>query len=347
MCRDVQIAYKGKSHAVNLTILRGILVRSRELESLRPLIKKMLYRLSYEAHIFRFTDTAELYYHTRAKKQEESAKKCLSEAHDPAGRVSVPFIKASYTVTSLGRGYSGGNFLFTNGARNSTIKNRTNCPGPYAAGLLIGGCFIMKISRRSVLHISGLVAAALALTGCSAAGSAALGGKLPGLLKGLAKKRGDRASSEAPATWPSPRRPRANRSSRPCPSMTPTSSPAPRAAPTAARWLMVNNIANSQRQNARPSGHRQRRPAHRGQGRGRHHLPVRRVQRRRQHPRGRPPPLGPRPVPESLMPWNILYYHDGESIFCTSSSAVRLLRAEHRRQELFQDPDPPLRLSPQ
>ena len=39
----------------------------------------------------------------------------------------------------------------------------------------------MKISRRSVLHISGLAAAALALTGCSAAGSAALGGKLPDL----------------------------------------------------------------------------------------------------------------------------------------------------------------------
>ena len=50
----------------------------------------------------------------------------------------------------------------------------------------------MKISRRSVLHISGLAAAALALTGCSAAGSAALGGKLPGLLKSLTKKRGDR-----------------------------------------------------------------------------------------------------------------------------------------------------------
>ena len=46
----------------------------------------------------------------------------------------------------------------------------------------------MKISRRSVLHISGLAAAALALTGCSAAGSAALGGKLPGLLKSLTKK---------------------------------------------------------------------------------------------------------------------------------------------------------------
>ena len=55
----------------------------------------------------------------------------------------------------------------------------------------------MKISRRSVLHISGLAAAALALTGCSAAGSAALGGKLPGLLKGLTKKGETAASSEA------------------------------------------------------------------------------------------------------------------------------------------------------
>ena len=55
----------------------------------------------------------------------------------------------------------------------------------------------MKISRRSVLHISGLAAAALALTGCSAAGSAALGGKLPGLLKSLTKKGETAASSEA------------------------------------------------------------------------------------------------------------------------------------------------------
>ena len=38
----------------------------------------------------------------------------------------------------------------------------------------------MKISRRSVLHVSGLAAAALALTGCSASGSAALGGGVSG-----------------------------------------------------------------------------------------------------------------------------------------------------------------------
>ena len=44
----------------------------------------------------------------------------------------------------------------------------------------------MKISRRSVLRYSGLAAALLALTGCSAgAGSAALGGDLPGWIKSM------------------------------------------------------------------------------------------------------------------------------------------------------------------
>ena len=42
----------------------------------------------------------------------------------------------------------------------------------------------MKISRRSVLHVSGLAAAALALTGCSVSGSAALGGLLDKLERG-------------------------------------------------------------------------------------------------------------------------------------------------------------------
>ena len=113
----------------------------------------------------------------------------------PSGRAPVPFIKANFTVASLGRGYSGGNFLFTNGARTSTIKAERTVPARMRQGFLIGGCFIMKISRRSVLHISGLAAAALALTGCSAAGSATLGGKLPGLLEGLAKKGETAASS--------------------------------------------------------------------------------------------------------------------------------------------------------
>ena len=42
----------------------------------------------------------------------------------------------------------------------------------------------MKISRRSVLRFSGMAAALLALTGCSGAGSAALGGLLDKLERG-------------------------------------------------------------------------------------------------------------------------------------------------------------------
>ena len=86
--------------------------------------------------------------------------------------------------------------------------------------------------------------------------------------------------------------------------------------------VMVNNIANSQRQNAAPSGHRQRRPAHRGQGRGRHHPPVRRVQRRDSVPEVGPLRSGRDQFLQLLMPWNILYYHDGESIFCTQFVSV-------------------------
>ena len=117
----------------------------------------------------------------------------------------------------------------------------------------------MKISRRSVLHVSGLAAAALALTGCSASGSAALGGRLPGLLKGLLGK-GEAAASSAPS----------EASSEMAASSLPEveqPEPGPSALPdydadlltgigrsTNSRpvAVMVNNIANSQRQNARP-----------------------------------------------------------------------------------------------
>ena len=111
----------------------------------------------------------------------------------------------------------------------------------------------MKISRRSVLHISGLAAAALALTGCSAAGSAALGGKLPGLLKGLAKKGETAASSEAAsdmAVTPPPE-------GEPLVPALPEYDAdiltgAERSTNSRPVAVMVNNIANSQRQNARP-----------------------------------------------------------------------------------------------
>ena len=58
----------------------------------------------------------------------------LRSTQTPAGRAPVPFIKASFTVTSLGRGYSGGNFLFTNGARTSTIKAERTVPARMRQG---------------------------------------------------------------------------------------------------------------------------------------------------------------------------------------------------------------------
>ena len=61
----------------------------------------------------------------------------------------------------------------------------------------------MKISRRSVLRYSGLTAALLALTGCSASpGSAILGGDLPDWMKSLfcGSAASSSASSEAAAS---------------------------------------------------------------------------------------------------------------------------------------------------
>ena len=121
----------------------------------------------------------------------------------------------------------------------------------------------MKISRRSVLHISGLAAAALALTGCSAAGSAALGGKLPGLLKSLTKKGETAASSEAASDM--------------------AVTPPPEGEP------LVPALPEYDADSIPEVG------------------PLR---------SGRDQFL------QLLMPWNILYYHDGESIFCTQFVSV-------------------------
>ena len=185
----------------------------------------------------------------------------------------------------------------------------------------------MKISRRSVLHISGLAAAALALTGCSAAGSAALGGKLPGLLKEPDQKRGDRCfvgSCQRP--WPSPRRPRANSLTRPsasCPSTTPTSSPAPSAAPTAARWPSWSTTSPTPTPECRPQ-----------RGIGSADLLIEaKVEGGITRlcavfsdadgiPEVGPIRSGRDQFLQLLMPWNILYYHDGESIFCTQFVSV-------------------------
>ena len=188
----------------------------------------------------------------------------------------------------------------------------------------------MKISRRSVLHVSGLAAAALALTGCSASGSAALGGRLPGLLKGLLGK-GEAAASSAPS----------EASSEMAASSLPEveqPEPGPSALPdydadlltgigrsTNSRpvAVMVNNIANSQRQNARPQ-----------RGIGSADLLIEAkveggitrlcavFSDADSIPEVGPIRSGRDQFLQLLMPWNILYYHDGESIFCTQFVSV-------------------------
>ena len=144
----------------------------------------------------------------------------------------------------------------------------------------------MKISRRSVLHVSGLAAAALALTGCSASGSAALGGRLPGLLKGLLGK-GEAAASSAPS----------EASSEMAASSLPEveqPEPGPSALPGYDADLLIE---------AKVEGGITRLCAVFSDADS--------------IPEVGPIRSGRDQFLQLLMPWNILYYHDGESIFCT------------------------------
>lgn len=194
----------------------------------------------------------------------------------------------------------------------------------------------MKISRRSVLHFSGLAAAALALTGCSAAGSAALGGKLPDWLKNLTKKGETAASSSAASSATS---------SEASSEMVATSLPADeqldpdfgvmpeyyadiltgeeRSTNSRPVAVMVNNIATTQRQNARPQ-----------RGIGSADLLIEAkveggitrlcavFSDADSIPEVGPLRSGRDQFLQLLMPWKILYYHDGESIFCTQFVSV-------------------------
>ena len=183
----------------------------------------------------------------------------------------------------------------------------------------------MKISRRSVLRFSGMAAALLALTGCSGAGSAALGGGVSGWIKKLVDGNAP-AASEAGSVAAS--------------SEAAASSVAGAASSEAAAALpvydadvltgqahrtngrivgvMVNNISNSERQNARPQ---------RGIGSA-DILIESKVEGGITrlcalfHDANDIPEVGPLrsgrdQFLQLLMPWQTLYYHDGESIFCT------------------------------
>ena len=124
----------------------------------------------------------------------------------------------------------------------------------------------MKISRRSVLRYSGLTAALLALAGCSASpGSAILGGDLPDWMKSLfcGSAASSSASSEAAASSASSAGEAAASSAASSEAASSAFSllPAYDADPLTGEarkstgrmvGVMVNNIANSEKQNARP-----------------------------------------------------------------------------------------------
>ena len=118
----------------------------------------------------------------------------------------------------------------------------------------------MKISRRSVLRYSVRTAALLALTGCSASpGSAILGGDLPDWMKSLfcGSAASSSASSEAAAGEAAASSAASSEAASSAFSLLPAYDADPltgEARKSTGRMVgvMVNNIANSEKQTARP-----------------------------------------------------------------------------------------------
>ena len=190
----------------------------------------------------------------------------------------------------------------------------------------------MKISRRSVLRYSGLTAALLALTGCSASpGSAILGGDLPDWMKSLfcGSAASSSASSEAAASSVAAAGEAAASSAASSEAASSAFSllPAYDADPLTGEarkstgrmvGVMVNNIANSEKQNARPQ-----------RGIGSADLLIESkveggitrlcavFRDADTIPEVGPLRSGRDQFLQLLMPHQALYYHDGESIFCT------------------------------
>ena len=119
-----------------------------------------------------------------------------------------------------------------------------------------------KITRRTVLRASGLAAASLALSGCAPAGSACVGNGFSDWLQQTFGKSDSAASSEsAEAAASDAGTPDAGAASEPPAESADTSLPAYNADPLTGEprrsngrmvGVMVNNISNTQRQNARP-----------------------------------------------------------------------------------------------
>ena len=200
----------------------------------------------------------------------------------------------------------------------------------------------MKITRRAVLRISGLAAASLALTGCRAAGSAALGGSFTDWWKktlGYGSAASSEAASSAAASAASGEAAASSAASEAAASSTveeaassTVSLPVYDADPLTGEakrsggrivGVMVNNISYSERQNARPQ---------RGlssadllieskvEGGITRFCAV-------YHDADSIPEVGPMrsgrdQFLQLLMPWQALYYHDGESAPCTKFISV-------------------------
>lgn len=172
----------------------------------------------------------------------------------------------------------------------------------------------MKITRRLMLRCSGAAAAALALMGASAQGS---------MLDWLQKLFGEESASSSSAASSAP----AASSQAPAASSSAPALPPYDADPLTGEakrgrgrivGVMVNNICNSARQNARPQ-------------RGLSAAPVL-IESKVEGNISRLCALysGAEGIPEVgplrsgrdqflqlIMPWQALYYHDGESVFCT------------------------------
>ena len=190
-----------------------------------------------------------------------------------------------------------------------------------------------KITRRTVLRASGLAAASLALSGCAPAGSACVGNGFSDWLQQTFGKSDSAASSEsAEAAAPDAGTPDAGAASEPPAESADTSLPAYNADPLTGEprrsngrmvGVMVNNISNTQRQNARPQ-----------RGIGSADLLIESkveggISRfcavyydANAIPEVGPLRSGRDQFLQLLMPWQALYYHDGESAPCTKFISV-------------------------
>ena len=179
----------------------------------------------------------------------------------------------------------------------------------------------MKITRRAVLRLTGAAAASLALSSCGAAGTARLGSGIPSWLQkvlgsGLASSTAPSAPESAPAES------QLGAAALAAYDADPLTGAAKRSNGRIV-GVMVNNISNTQRQNARPQrglGSADLLIESKVEGGITRFCAV-------YHDVDAVPEVGPLrsgrdQFLQLLMPYQALYYHDGESAACTKFISV-------------------------